>query len=239
MNQLRRHIFYNSRGNANMIKALALAVYIKHNVVSSTITNYTTNKLRNLTGLSYSAITKRMNTLKQLGFVKFVGNNNQHLVFVNMTSHCKHRNIDLSKCVVNSVKDIEKSLYAMFILEIQKRKDFVKHTIQVANNPKWSEFEDMKKANKLCNRNGYGKEFKEYGISYKTIAKKLGVCLQKAFEIVKFAIVNNMIVKYKHCKQLYVKGIKNAQKFCDFNDVTFFTNNNAYKVYANSYAIVE
>ena len=237
MNQLRRHIFYNSRGNANMIKALALAVYIKHNVVSSTITNYTTNKLRNLTGLSYSAITKRMNTLKQLGFVKFVGNNNQHLVISNMTSHCKHRNIDLSKCVVNSVKDIEKSLYAMFILEIQKRKDFVKHTIQSVNNP--SNLDEHKRARQICKRYGYDREFKEYGISYKTIAKKLGVCLQKAFEIVKFAIVNNMIVKYKHCKQIYVKGIKNAQKFCDFNDVTFVTTNNAYKVYANSYAIVE
>lgn len=237
MNQLRRHIFYNSRGNANMIKALALAIYIKHNVVSSTITNYTTNKLRNLTGLSYSAITKRMNTLKQLGFVKFVGNNNQHLVIGNMTSHCKHRNIDLSKCVVNSVKDIEKSLYAMFMLEIQKRKDFVKHTIQSVNNP--SNLEEHKKARQISKRYGYDREFKEYGISYKTIAKKLGVCLQKAFEIVKFAIVNNMIVKYKHCKQLYVKGIKNAQKFCDFNDVTFFTNNNAYKVYANSYELVD
>lgn len=237
MNQLRRYIFYNSRGNANMIKALALAVYIKHNVVSSTITNYTTNKLRNLTGLSYSAITKRINTLKQLGFIKFVGRNNQHLVIGNMTSHCKHRNIDLSKCVVNSVKDIEKSLYAMFMLEIQKRKDFVKHTIQSVNNP--SNLEEHKKARQISKRYGYDREFKEYGISYKTIAKKLGVCLQKAFEIVKFAIVNNMIVKYKHCKQLYVKGIKNAQKFCDFNDVTFFTNNNAYKVYANSYELVD
>lgn len=237
MNQLRRYIFYNSRGNANMIKALALAVYIKHNVVSSTITNYTTNKLRNLTGLSYSAITKRINTLKQLGFIKFVGRNNQHLVIGNMTSHCKHRNIDLSKCVVNSVKDIEKSLYAMFMLEIQKRKDFVKHTIQSVNNP--SNLEEHKKARQISKRYGYDREFKEYGISYKTIAKKLGVCLQKAFEIVKFAIVNNMIVKYKHCKQLYVKGIKNAQKFCDFNDVTFFTNNNAYKVYANTYELVD
>lgn len=236
MAQLRRHIFYNSRGNANMIKALALAVYIKHNVVSSTITNYTTNKLRNLTGLSYSSITKRINTLKQLGFVKFVGRNNQHLVIGNMTSHCKHRNIDLSKCVVDSVKDIEKSLYAMFILEIQKRKDFVKHMIQSVNNP--SNLVEHKKARQICKRYGYDREFKEYGISYKTIAKKLGVCLQKAFEIVKFAIENNMIVKYKHCKQLYVKGIKNAQKFCDFNDVTFVTNNNAYKIYANSYAIV-
>lgn len=237
MTQLRRHIFYNSRGNANMIKALALAVYIKHNVVSSTITNYTTNKLRNLTGLSYSSITKRINTLKQLGFVKFVGRNNQHLVISNMTSHCKHRNIDLSKCVVNSVKDIEKSLYAMFILEIQKRKNFVKHTIQSVNNPR--NLDEHKKARQICKRYGYDREFKEYGISYKTIAKKLDVCLQKAFEIVKFAIANNMIVKYNHCKQLYVKGIKNAQKFCDFNDVTFFTNNNAYKVYANSYGLVD
>ena len=158
MIHLKRHIFYSANGNANIIKALALAVYVKKNVVSSTITNYTTNKLRNLTGLSYSAITKRINTLKQLGLVKFVGRNNQHLVISNMASHCKHRNIDLSKCVVNSVKDIEKSLYAMFVLEIQKRKDFVKHTIQSVNNP--SNLDEHKRARQICKRYGYDREFK-------------------------------------------------------------------------------
>lgn len=84
----------------------------------------------------------------------------------------------------------------------------------------------------------YGIEVYSVGFDSIKHRDELGNCLQKAFEIVKFAIVNNMIVKYKHCKQLYVKGIKNAQKFCDFNDVTFFTNNNAYKVYANSYSVV-
>jgi hypothetical protein len=122
-------------------------------------------------------------------------------------------------------------------VEIQKRKDFVKHTIQTAYNPK--ELEEMKKARKLCNRYGYGKEYKEYGLSYKTIAKKLGVSIQKAFEIVKFAIVNNMIVKHNHIKQLYIKGIGFAQKYCSFNDVTFFTTNNAYKIYANTYRILD
>lgn len=238
MMYIRRNIFNSVRGNANLIKALALAIYIKKHIVSSTITNYSLNKVRNRTGLAYSSIRKRIETLKQLGFIRFGGKNNEHLTIVCLSSKCNRRNIDLSKCVFDSVKDIEKSLTALFIVEIQKHKDFAKHTIQTAFNPEKGQLKDMKKARKLCNRYGWGKEFNEYGISYKTIAKKLGVCLQKAFEIVKFAIVNNIIVKHNHIKQLYIKGIGFAQKYCNFNDVTFFTNNNAYKVYANSYSVV-
>lgn len=238
MIHLKRHIFYSANGNANIIKALALAIYVKKNVVSSTITDFSINKLHTLTNLSYSTLRKRLHILRNLGYIKNTGKNNEHLVFTSLASSSKHRNLDLSKYVFNSVKDIEKSILASFVVEIQKRKDFVKHTIQTAFNPEKGQLKDMKKARKLCNRYGYGKEFKEYGLSYKTIAKKLGICLQKAFEIVKFAIVNNMIVKHNHIKQLYIKGIGFAQKYCKFNDVTFFTNNNAYKVYANSYSVV-
>ena len=237
MIHLKRHIFYHAQGNAKIIKALSLAIFVKKHIVSSTINNFSINKLRILTGLSYSTLRKRLQTLRNLGYIKNVGKNNEHIVFTTLSSNGKHRNIDLSKCVCDSIKNIEKSLNALFVVEIQKRKDFVKHTIQTAHNPK--ELEEMKKARKLCNRYGYGKEYKEYGLSYKTIAKKLGVSIQKAFEIVKFAIVNNMIAKIKHQVQVFKKGIGFAQKFCDFNDVTFFTQNNAYKVYANSYAIVE
>ena len=220
MMYIRRNIFHSVRGNANLIKALALAIYIKKHIVSSTITNYSLNKVRNKTGLAYSSIRKRIETLKQLGFIRFGGKNNEHLTIVCLSSKCNRRNIDLSKCVFDSVKDIEKSLTALFIVEIQKHKDFAKHTIQLAHNPKLSEHKAMKRAKKICNRYGWGKEFNEYGISYKTIAKKLGVCLQKAFEIVKFAIANNMIVKQRN------------------QDYTFVTKNNAYKVYANSYSVV-
>lgn len=238
MMYIRRNIFHSVRGNANLIKALALAIYIKKHIVSSTITNYSLNKVRNKTGLAYSSIRKRIETLKQLGFIRFGGKNNEHLTIVCLSSKCNRRNIDLSKCVFDSVKDIEKSLTALFIVEIQKHKDFAKHTIQLAHNPKLSEHKAMKRAKKICNRYGWDKEFNEYGISYKTIAKKLGVCLQKAFEIVKFAIANNMIVKQRNQTQTCIWGIGYAQSYCDIKDYTFVTKNNAYKVYANSYLVV-
>ena len=236
MLDVRRNIFYSARGNANLIKALALALYVKKNFVSSAITNYSINKIRNITGLSYSAIQRRINTLKQYGFIELTGKHKPCLVFKRIASRCKHCNIDLTKCVFSSVKDLEKSLFAMFLIEIQKRKDFAKHTIQSANNPK--SLKEAKEAKKICKRYGYGKEFKEYGISYKTIANKMGVCLQKAFEIVKFAITNRMIVKIKKQDQYYEKGIKFSNKYCEFDNITFITNNNAYKIYANRYSLV-
>lgn len=226
------------RSNEEVLKAVALSIFIKKLVVSSTINNYTLNKLHTLTKLSYSTLRKRLKTLRNLGYIRYEGKNNNHLVFVSLKSSNNHKNIDLSKCNFSTIKTIEKSLLALFFINIQKQKDFVKHTIQTAFNPKNNQFKEMKKAKKLCKRYGYTNEYKEFGLSYKTISKRLGVSLQKAFNIVKFAIVNNMVVKYNNIKQFHLKGIGLAQKYYHFNDVTFYTKNNAYKVEANRYSII-
>lgn len=238
MNSIKARIFYSAQGNAKIIKALALAIYIKKNYVSSSILNYTIHKLHEITGLSYSSLKSRTKTLKELGLIRFDGVNSEHLVINSLTTKKKYHRIDLSKIVCNSVKNIEKSLNVLFIVEIQKRKDFVKHSIKSAFDPTTESLEEIKKARRLCRCYGYDKEYKEYGLSYKTIAKRLNVCVQKAVELIKFAVEYEILGKMKHVKQIFSKGIGYAKKYCDFSDFTFCTTNNAYIVYANSYRII-
>lgn len=97
----------------------------------------------------------------------------------------------------------------------------------------------MKKAREICRRYGYyNKEFKDFGISYKTIAKKLGISLQKAFNIVKYAIEHLFLAKFNNFTQIYCKGIGMMQKYVDNNFTFFCTKDNIYYVYANTYKVL-
>lgn len=234
MQNFRRKLLHKMPNNAMMVKSLALALYVKKKVASSTINDFSYNKLANLTGLHINTLKKRVSYLKSIGLAKLVSG--KHLVFCSLASSSKHRNIDITKIVYDSVKDVEKCLYALFVVEIQKRKDFVKHTLQSAHNPK--NIKEMKKAKEICRRYGYyDKEFKDFGISYKTIAKKLGVCLQKAFSIVEYAIEHLFLAKANNFVQVYCKGIGMMQKYVE-NNFTFCTQNNIYYIYANTYKVL-
>lgn len=221
--------------NNKLVKALSLAIFVKNQIVSSTINNYTIDKLHTITSLHPTTIKKRLNTLKQMGLVKFIGKNKEHMIFESITSSSEHRNVYAEFVMFDNIKDIEKSLYALLVIEIQKTKDFAKHTIQSMKKP--SNIDEYKKAKKICNRYGYGNEYKEYGISYKYIAKKLGVCLQKAFNVVKFAVEKGFLCKFNRQKQEFSYRIGCTSKFCENKDYTFCTLNNKYMILANVYSI--
>lgn len=221
--------------NDRLVKAMSLAIFVKNHIVSSTINNYTVDKIHRITSLHSSTIKKRLNTLKQMGLIRFVGKNKEHMVFESITSSSEHRNVYAELVMFDNIKDIEKALYALLVIEIQKTKDFVKHTIQLANNP--STLDEHKSAKKICNRYGYGNEYKEYGISYKYIAKRLGVCLQKAFNVVKFAIERGFLNKFNRQKQEFSYRIGCTSKYEENKNYTFCTLNNKYTILANVYTI--
>ena len=56
-------------------------------------------------------------------------------------------------------------------------------------------------------------EYKEYGISYDTVARKLGVCRQKTVEIVKFALKYRLITKKKRVVQMHMKDVGICSNF--------------------------
>ena len=66
MKSIRRNIFYCIYNDRNIVKALALAVFVKNMVKSSSIPNFTIDKLHKLTGLHATTIKKRLKTLDNL-----------------------------------------------------------------------------------------------------------------------------------------------------------------------------
>ena len=235
MKSIRKKLIYKMYNNGRLVKALSLAIFVKNKIVSSTINNYTIDKIHRITSLHSTTIKKRLNILKQMGLVRFVGKNKEHIVFESITSSSEHRNVYAEFVMLDNINDIEKALYALLVIEIQKTKDFVKHTIQSANNP--STLDEHKSSKKICNRYGYENEYKEYGISYKYIAKRLGVCLQKAFNVVKFAIERGFLNKFNRQKQEFSYRIGCTSKYEGYKNYTFCTLNNKYTILANVYSI--
>lgn len=232
--QVRRKIFNKISSDKEFAKALALCLYIKSIFRSSAISNFTYNKLHKLTGLHITTLKKRVSKLRELGFAKFVGKNNT-LVICSVKSKCEYRNVNIGD--FENVKDVEKSLYAHILVEIQKRKEFVKQLLRLRSNPNKNELEEHKRAKKNAVKFGYDKvnEYKDNGISYKTIAEKMGVSIQKAYNTIRWAVERNIIIKNKNQQQFQLKGYKPAYfEYCDY---TFYTNSNIYKIYANTYSL--
>jgi DNA-binding MarR family transcriptional regulator len=232
---LRRNIFNAIPDDKQYVKALALAIFIKRTYKSSMVTNYSIYKLHLLTGLHASTLSKRLRTLKQLGFIEYVGKNREHLVIKSMSSHNKNRNIDISNIIFDDVKTIEKSLLALVVVEIQKRKNFAKQIINTLANPK--DVKEYKNAKRLCRLFGWGHKYNENGISYKRIAKEMGVSIQKAVGIIKFAVAKEFLNVRHRQMQKYCRGIGSMVKHLDLKGYTFCTKDNIYVILANEYSL--
>lgn len=235
MKSIRRNIFYCIYNDKNIVKALALAVFVKHRVKSSTITNFTIDKLHKLTNLHSTTIKKRLKTLNELGLISRSGNNNEHLVFNSISSHNKFRNIDISKAIFDTIKDVEKSLLTFIVVEIQKRKNFVKQILNTTSNSK--SYKELKSARRKCRVFGLRGEYKEYGISYKKIAREMCVSVAKAVNIIKYAIENQFLNKEHNQSQVFCLGIASMAKYVSNVGGTFYTKDNIYKIYANTYTL--
>lgn len=223
------------KGNAEVTKALALLLWVKDRYVSSTINNFSYNRLHNLTGLHLNTIRKRIKTLKSLKLVRFEHN---HLVFCTISSKSKYLSYDYKEIKCDTIMDFEKYLCSLQVVEIQRRKDFVKQTLQSLHAP--DTLQEYRNAKRICRRYGYQGEYKEFGLSYKRIAKELGVSLQKAFDIVKFAVEKQILAKFKHQSQTYIRNAKFiVGKFLDDFNFTFCTKNNVYLVFANTYSVLD
>ena len=79
--QVRRKIINECKGKPRLQKALAMALYIHWRLGrSSCLQNYTINKLHTITKISPTTLKKYLPLLKELGWVKFQGKDNQHLI---------------------------------------------------------------------------------------------------------------------------------------------------------------
>lgn len=224
------------KGQPRLQKALAFAVYLKFCLGrSSTMRNYSINKIHTLTKISATTINKYLPILVEQGWVKFDGKNQQHLVVSKLCSHTDKRNICIDKFCFDSFKEVYRSLRAFLALIIQSHKDFIKRTIQIATNPQKGQ--NFKAARKLVKRlvnqgvlRSVYDAYKEYGLSLKRIAKETGNCVRTAQRIMNYAISKKWITKQHNYEK-----VESANFYDD--GFMFYKNGNLYKIYANTYEL--
>ena len=114
--------------NPKIRKAIAFSLFVKSQVVSSTVQDWTINKIHTITGVSALAIRDRLRTLRELDLVEEIGAERKHLVFKSLKSHTSHRNASIplvpfetnNKIKKNgkaqNIKQIENTLSAMLVI---------------------------------------------------------------------------------------------------------------------------
>lgn len=227
------------KGQPRLQKAVAFAVFLKHKLgQSSMMRNYSVNKIHTLTKISATTIKKYLPILKQCGFVAFCGKNNQHMIVTKLCSHTKGRNVRIDNFCFESYKDVYRSLRAYLALLIQSHKEFIKRTLQIAANPNnWEEFKAARKTVKRLVKQGIIRgmnvAYKEYGISFKRIAKETGNCTRTAQRIINYALNKGWVSKKRNYEKIFIHKINYRQ----VDGFTFATRNNVYRVFANTYEL--
>ena len=225
---LRNSIAIKMFGDKKFLKAIAF-VLLYHEVTNSNICkDYSVSKLSNLTGVHASTIKNRLQTLKNRNLAKIEKGT---LVFTSITSKHRERNKKLDNFSFKNLIEIEKSLFALLVCILQERKDFIHRAFLDA---KYSvDYKTIKRAKARIRKYAKGKKFSEKGISYKKIAKRLGISVKSAFEYVKFAVEKGFLSKFTHFKTVFYRNIN----YYPMEGYTFTTRNYAYRVGANTYVV--
>lgn len=211
--QTRRKFFHKCAGDPKRQKALAIAIMLKVRLGrTSTLRNYTVNKIHQLTGLSPATIKKYIPLMMAMGLTHTQGRNNEHLVVNKLASHTRGRNIDISQFDFSSVKEIYYSLRAFLVMAVQAKKDFVRHALHASRNP--SSHKELKRARKKKKSlvkagviSGMDAEYREYGLSHARMARETGNCLRTAFSIKRYAAKKGWWRKERHQIRYHVPGI--------------------------------
>lgn len=217
--------------NKELLKAIAMFLLIRKKLGSNVLKNYSINKLVNLLGAHARTIKKRIRVLSLYGLLTIEG---KALVLRSIVSKHAKRNVKLGerKVEYSSLKSVEYSLQAILVVVIQSRKDFAQRTIRNAHGAS-HDYKVVKAARDAARKFGFGFEYVEKGLSYKTIAKKLGVSIKTAVEIVKFAVKRTILKKTKHFISEYLPKVN----FMEVLGCNFTTRNYGYKVMANTYSV--
>lgn len=237
--QIRRKIITDIKGQPMLQKALAFALLIKFKMGrDSTVPNWSINKLRTISGLSSTAIKKYLNILNELNWIRYEGKSYQQLTIKRIASHTPKRNINVDALCFDSFKDAYNSVRALIVMFIQSHKNFIKRTIQTAENPSYKD--DYKSVRKTMKRlvkigilNGLYEDYKEYGLSYKRIARETGNCEKTAFTFMQYAIDKGWIIKHNNVVQVYSPNVN----YREVEGYTFSTKNNLYVIHANVYEL--
>lgn len=226
------------KGDLILVKAVAMAIYVKNRMRDSRVKDYSLNGLRKIVHLHHNTVRKYTDKLYTWGLVRMEGND---MVFTSLSERHGRPKVSIGSTAGLTIKQIENQLLAAQVVLIVKRKEYAKRTIATATNPgrRKDDYDDFKRARKARMKYGYADVFHDYGLSYKTIARRLGIGLQKAEEVVRYAIAHGLLVKHRRQEQHRVGGIGFAAKYVDEggSNMTFSTKDNVYIILANVYSL--
>lgn len=212
-------------------KAVAFAVFLKNKTNdSSVIHDFTIYKVHKLSGLSYKTIRKYLAVLFKMELAMLRSGS---LYIMKMSSHIRHKNIDISRIITDGFKNTYNQIRDVIFLAIQARKDFIKGLLRLRKNPEWdTDFKKVRRLCKKCCNNPYA-EYKEYGISYKRVAKEIGCCERTAFSIVKDALKRKWCTKTNRCEVVLMEGVN----YMEVPGFTFTTENYGFILRSNTYTL--
>lgn len=237
--QISRKIINEITGDTRKQKAVAIAVYLKKVCGrSSTIRDFNPYKIQKLTHIHPNTFKTYLPIMVDMGLVRFDGKNNEHLVICRMRSRHIQRNVDVHRFSYKSFKSVYHSLRAFLVLILQQRKDFVYRTLQIARNPKkGQDFKSARKTVKRLVKQGVLKSVfdsaKDFGLSYKRIAKEVGVCVRTAERVVAYALQKRWCRKQTHFTRVEMRGVNRMY----VEGYTFTTRNYGFIVDANTYTL--
>lgn len=185
LTRLARHTFNEIIGNPEYRKAVALAIYVKDHKGASVWKDWSYRKIAALCGISPTTCRKRIAILIKLGMVdSFMAKGHTYLRFNRLRQgevvvgdrafQPRMADVSIKDISHDSIKDIERGLMALLIVEDIRRKDYVRQLITSAHNPRpGTSAKRINRARALCSERGYGENFVDGGLSYRTIGRKL------------------------------------------------------------------
>lgn len=249
--KLARKTFNEIVGNRDYRKAVAFAIFLKNKKPASVIKDFTYRELSRITGASPNTCKKRVETIILLGLAEITEQNNhrylslgklrQGVVLIRKKKRGKdcgfkawqprHVDVDLGQICTQTLKEIERGLMALRIDEYARRKEYVKQLVNLAHNPKpFTPKREVKRAQKLCNKCGYGDTFTDAGLSYKKIAGWLHCSPNTVREIIALGESLEMFEVIRRGWELvkYVGGF--SAKFA----ISYFQDNENRQIFATS-----
>ena len=200
--RLARHTFNQIVGNPDYRKAVALAIFIKDRKGASVWKDWSYRKVASLCQISPTTCKKRIAILIKLGmahafsykghnYLRFEPLRQGKITYKNKNGEGEYQprtaDVSLRQICHNSIKEIERGLMALFIVEDTRRKDYVKQLITLSQEPKpFTKENRVKRARTSCRERGYDKPFEDGGLSYRTIGRRLHCAHNTTKEIIAY-----------------------------------------------------
>ena len=260
LTKLARTYFNDAVVDIQRRKALAFAIYLKNKNTTSVFKDWTIRSIARDAGVATGTAKKRLDLLRQMHLVRIENHAGHSYLFFKKLRRSKIRNKNNSRyhtpvnldIVIDikeswSVRDIEKYLMALDIQEHTRKVEYTKRLIKLAKDPaKFTRNREVKRAKAIFRKRGITDipDFKEYGYSYRRIAKRLHCGTNTTSFII--ALGESMGLFQAHKSELVlVKYIGNREAkfalpyFKDEFQAAFATTNSIYYRPVTTFSLLE